>query len=46
MRATNTMLANLNRLCRRRSLIAPTVANATGLQLSIIQGSKTGTSEG
>jgi hypothetical protein len=41
MRATDAVMTGLNMPCR--SLIAPTVANTT-LQLSIVQGGKTGTS--
>ena len=44
MRATDAIMAELNRLCRRRALMAPTVVNAA-LRLSVIQGSKTGTLE-
>jgi hypothetical protein len=42
MRGTDAIMAELNQLCRRRSLIAPTVVR-TAVQLSVIQGDKTGT---
>jgi hypothetical protein len=42
MRATDAILAEINRLCRRRSLISPTVVR-TAVQLSIVHGCKTGT---
>jgi integrase len=42
MRGTDAILAELNQLCRRRSLIAPTVAR-TAVLLSVVKGNKTGT---
>jgi hypothetical protein len=42
MRATDAAMTDLTQLCRRRSLIAPSVV-PTATQLSVIQGSKTGT---
>ena len=41
MRATDAVIAAINHLCRRRSLIAPIVAR-TALQLSVLRGGKTG----
>jgi integrase len=42
MRGTDAIMLELNQLCRRRALIAPTVARIA-VQLSVIQGNKTGT---
>ena len=44
MRGTDAIMLELNQLCRRRSLIAPTVVR-TAVQLSVIEGSKTGTKD-
>jgi len=42
MKGTDAIMAELNQLCRRRSLIAPTVVR-TAVQLSVIKGDKSGT---
>jgi hypothetical protein len=39
MRATDAVMTELNMLCRKRKLIAPTVANTT-LQLIVVEGGK------
>jgi hypothetical protein len=44
MRATDAVMGELNRLCRKRKLIAPIVANTT-LQLTVVEGGKTGTED-